>query len=217
MLIKVMGALALLFTATLGAMRTQPHDDGGLRAFLLPEDCNMPCWLGIRPGVTTTDEALAILRAHPWIERVVVEERQPTATFLYLVWNQQAPAFVAEVDSPLPPYLSVERNIIQLIMIPTRIPYADAWWLMGTPGVGLFKVSGYRSANEPGYRPNTVHSAMYFDRQVVFDTRVFCPVNPDMFWRAPVTISFNSPHTKPSSAGKPYNLIRWFYSAPCKS
>lgn len=34
----------MLFTATIGLIRTRPYDDYGLRDLLLPPDCPAPCF-----------------------------------------------------------------------------------------------------------------------------------------------------------------------------
>jgi hypothetical protein len=63
--------LTLLFAACIGIIRAQPYDNSDLSAFLTPpEGCPMPCFMGIRPGVTTVEEAIAILEAHEWIDTV---------------------------------------------------------------------------------------------------------------------------------------------------
>ena len=55
--------LGLLFAAA-AVIRAQPYDDSELRAFLTPpEGCPAPCFMGIRPGVTTREEALTIFMA----------------------------------------------------------------------------------------------------------------------------------------------------------
>jgi hypothetical protein len=56
------------FTAALMLVHAQPYDDHELRELLLPDGCPAPCFMGIRPGVTTMDEALKILEASGWIE-----------------------------------------------------------------------------------------------------------------------------------------------------
>jgi hypothetical protein len=53
--------LILLFTAALAVIRAQPYDDHELRELLLPAGCPAPCFMGIRPGVTTVEEAVKIL------------------------------------------------------------------------------------------------------------------------------------------------------------
>ena len=53
-------------------IRAQPYDDSKLRAFLTPpKGCPAPCFMGIRPGVTTTEEAIAILEDHEWLPEII--------------------------------------------------------------------------------------------------------------------------------------------------
>ena len=63
--LRLFAALTLLFCAAIVVVRAQPFDDGGLRDQLLSPTCTVPCFLGIRPGVTTREEAILLLRAHP--------------------------------------------------------------------------------------------------------------------------------------------------------
>lgn len=175
-----------------------------------------PCWQGIRPGVTTLDGAVALLQTNRWVERVVVDTDSPF-TFIYLDWNERAPDFIRNASDRLPMYMWVRRGIIQLIVIPTLIPYGEVWSLLGEPSSGVFAVSGYRDTLTLGSRPNTRHSAVYYGGHVIVDTRVFCPVNPALFWNAPAMITYNSDLTEPLIADKPYDLADWLFSAPCKS
>jgi hypothetical protein len=51
-------------------IRAQPYDDRALREFLTPpEGCPAPCFMGIRPGVTTAEEAEQLLAAQSIIRR----------------------------------------------------------------------------------------------------------------------------------------------------
>src|SRR4051794_14092484 len=67
-LIRLAILLIVLFTAVLLLIHAQPYDDHELRQLLLPEGCPAPCFMGIRPGVTTMDEALELLKKSGWIE-----------------------------------------------------------------------------------------------------------------------------------------------------
>src|SRR3954452_886073 len=60
----------LLFTAVLLLIHAQPYDDHELRQLLLPDGCPAPCFMGIRPGVTTIEEAGRILEASEWAKDV---------------------------------------------------------------------------------------------------------------------------------------------------
>lgn len=67
---------ALIFIAIIALIRAQPYDDSELREFLTPpQGCPAPCFMGIRPGVTRVDEALAILENHEWVSNVRVENK----------------------------------------------------------------------------------------------------------------------------------------------
>src|SRR5262245_29374883 len=90
--------LTVLFAACIGVIRAQPYDDADLRAFLTPgDDCRMPCFLGIRPGVTTLEEAAGILQAHEWVGDITIENYphgdMPWG-FVRWNWNGQQPAFL---------------------------------------------------------------------------------------------------------------------------
>ena len=80
----------LLFSATLLLIHAQPYDDHELRELLLPEGCLAPCLMGIRPGVTTMDEAVAILQANKWVAQIKKESNGFGDTIKW-TWNNQIP------------------------------------------------------------------------------------------------------------------------------
>ncbi|MBZ0299691.1 MAG: hypothetical protein K8J31_08130, partial [Anaerolineae bacterium] len=61
---------AALLTATCAlpifAIRAQPFEDRAVQALVQP-DCPPPCFMGIRPGVTTMREAVSMLPANAWV------------------------------------------------------------------------------------------------------------------------------------------------------
>ncbi|MEZ4672408.1 MAG: hypothetical protein R3E39_31270 [Anaerolineae bacterium] len=62
--------LVSIFSISLVVIHAQPYDDHELRDLLLPPGCPAPCFMGIRPGVTTMDEAAKILEQHDWVSRI---------------------------------------------------------------------------------------------------------------------------------------------------
>src|SRR4051812_45844003 len=64
--LRIMLILIIVFTGALLLIHAQPYDDHELRELLLPEGCPAPCFMGIRPGVTTADEAIKILESSEW-------------------------------------------------------------------------------------------------------------------------------------------------------
>ncbi len=79
--VRLMGLMILL--------RVQPYDDHGLRELLLPENCSAPCFMGIRLGVTTVEEAIRILEQHQWVDKVDIDE-----TGISWTWSKQQPAII---------------------------------------------------------------------------------------------------------------------------
>jgi len=55
-------------------IRTQPFDDHDVRVVMMPNDCEMPCFIGIQPGVTTYRQAMVILESHFWVSELQVSD-----------------------------------------------------------------------------------------------------------------------------------------------
>jgi hypothetical protein len=50
-------------------IRAQPYDSGELRAFLTPpQGCPAPCFMGIRPRITSVEYAIRLLQEHEWVQ-----------------------------------------------------------------------------------------------------------------------------------------------------
>jgi hypothetical protein len=58
--------LTLIFALPIVAIRAQPYEDR-VTPILIDDDCPSPCFMGIRPGVTTMRESAEILDAHAWV------------------------------------------------------------------------------------------------------------------------------------------------------
>ncbi len=72
-LVRITFLLNTLFVIGVALPHLQPYDDRAFRSiFVSSEDCRLPCWQGIRPGVTSGVEAIAILQNHPWANYVRV-------------------------------------------------------------------------------------------------------------------------------------------------
>jgi hypothetical protein len=215
-LLRLTLPLIVLFIGALTMIHAQPAE-GDVRTFLQPaEGCTMPCWLGIQPGVTTLDQALAILSAHPWLEQVQLIERPPY-TYIYWEWSAHKPDFMGAPRVFLPSVMWAKGGIIQLIFIPTDLPYGEVSLLFGAPMRGSSIVNGYPNSVALANRPITRRVISYFDGQVSFAIQVRCPINLHQFWNAPVTITYSSPslttRTQPGTVNN--NLARWLYARSC--
>jgi len=218
---KLMLIVPLVFAGALLAVRAAllhalPASDD-VRRFLLPApDCAMPCWQGIQPGVTTVDQASALLGANPWIEGLQIVERPPS-TYLYWNWSNQKPAFVGDPRALIPPEIWAQNDTIQLIFIPTALAYGQVSLVLGRPHRGSFGVSTSLNSGVLDHRPNTHHLAAYFNGAVNVDTRIFCPVNLDLFWNAPVNVAYVGNLLMDSQSIFNYDLPRWLYGSPCNA
>jgi hypothetical protein len=79
-LVRCCAISILIFAATILVTRlishAQPLPTPGM--FTNPDGspCTLPCLFGIRPGVTTTKEAVALLRAHPLTQSLYFDEQR---------------------------------------------------------------------------------------------------------------------------------------------
>lgn len=81
----------LIFAALISLIRAQPYDDSELREFLTPpQGCPAPCFMGIRPGVTTVDEAVAILERHEWVGQIAFSNYRN----MTWMWNGKQPSIL---------------------------------------------------------------------------------------------------------------------------
>jgi hypothetical protein len=175
-------ALALLFALTLGALLAQPRDDTAMRAFFAPpQDCATPCFLGIRPDVTTYDQALAILRAQPWIDTIKDE-----TDALSWTWNGKQPSFVSDFDSNfLLARIDFLNGVVNSIRIPTTTHWADFYFLFGAPDHSVL-LSG--AAPSTHFR---VFDAAYFTQNFEIQTTLRCPINSrEAVWYSTVFITW---------------------------
>jgi hypothetical protein len=175
-LFKVVAVLTILFTACIALVHAQPYDDTQLHAFFAPPDnCPHPCFMGIRPGVTTVEQAMAILEAHEWIADVDRYEATDGrgVTSLTADWSGEQSEFI-EGSEEL--WLGVEHNIVQAVLIPTRVPLGYIWLLFGAPDYGDIVFGAFL--------PSARYAAIYFDIDSIFVNDDLCPI--ESIWNLPV-------------------------------
>ena len=85
-----------LITAALLLIRTQPYDDHELRELLLPDGCPAPCFMGIRPGVTTMDEAVRLLHGNKWVAEINKRVINNRYGFITWTWREQQPSWTSQ-------------------------------------------------------------------------------------------------------------------------
>jgi hypothetical protein len=169
--------------ACIGLTRAQPHDDSHLRAFLAPPDgCPSPCFIGVRPGVTSADEALAILAAHDWLQETMVSyNRNGEIYLIQWSWRESAPSLL---DKSKRGYVFARDGVVRSISMPTTITFADIWLILGTPDRGGME-SPERAATSTFFQ-----TVGYLDGSMAFESMVTCPVTLAAVFQTRVSIFF---------------------------
>jgi hypothetical protein len=143
--------LLALFAGLVGLIRAQPHDDNQLGAILRPPSgCPMPCFLGIRPGVTTVDEAVAILEAQPWAADITLAGGFETGSQYGSItwrWDGQPVSNGEEYGGEL----RVIRDVVHTMTLRTPMTFGDIWLLSDRPEEGLFIYIGQLRQPPPRY------------------------------------------------------------------
>jgi hypothetical protein len=151
------GKLVLLFALMVGAIRSQPPDDAGLRAVLYAPDCAPPCFMGIYPGETAWDDAVERLRSNSWVATV---NAQPGAPSLEWTWNGSQPAFLSEIEGGN--HLFFDSGIVTRIGITTDVDAATAALTFGAPLAWYY----YTGTTADPYHLGV---PIYFEQRAVYD------------------------------------------------
>lgn len=140
-----------IFTAILIVIRTLPYDDHELRALLLPEGCPAPCLMGIRPGITAMDEAVAILQANSWVGYIEKESNRFSDTIKW-TWSNRIPKWIiptshGEVQSAQ----NSERPFVDAITISNFLQLGEVYGVLGPPEAEKIDLAGYSTGEKYAY------------------------------------------------------------------
>jgi hypothetical protein len=184
LLLKPALALTLVFAVCIGLIRLQPaQEDVELRAFLTPPDgCSIPCFMDIRPGVTTMDEALAILEEHEWVgtpffnTTATPPQSANMSGDILWDWSGLQPSVI---DDSFQGRIRIANGKVAVMYIGTHITLGDMWRLLGPPDRGRVA----RSESDATYRGL---QATYLSIPLIVGAEWHCPVNATTFWHAPL-------------------------------
>jgi hypothetical protein len=132
-------------TAMLLVIHAQPHDDHELRDLLLPEGCPAPCFLGIRPGVTTADEAVKLLEKSGWADHF---QYVLYGTQLRLKWNNRSPSWLTNDGAYGGPVIWIQHGLVSEFRVDTNLSLGAIQLILGTSP--LQKI--YIEHREGGYK-----------------------------------------------------------------
>ena len=203
LLFRLALTLTITFTLFMALLRVRPYDSSDLRG-LLPtahnDNCPAPCWRGIRPGITTLEEAAAILNSDAWVKDVFM-----SPTLVSWAWTGAQPA---SVDGEHHGVLWARRGIVQQVKISLNVSFGEVWLLLDQPHQGDIQLSGVTVSRPTIYR--AAHLAVYAYPGGILQTNsiLTCPLNPGAFWNAPVELRLESI----SRSIDEYDLPEWFHS-----
>jgi hypothetical protein len=125
-LLRISILIAVLLALPIFFIRAQPYDDSELRTLL---NCPTPCFIGIRPGVTTVQAAVQILEAQPSFADTVGLNPPYGVRF-------RANHPHGLIDDSVYSYLERRDGIIQWFRVHTNMTLGDVWAAYGQPDWG---------------------------------------------------------------------------------
>ncbi len=158
----------VLFTAVLLVIRALPYDDHELRELLLPEGCPAPCLMGIRPGITTMDEAAAILEANPWVGQIEKESNGFNNTIKW-TWNDRIPKrIIPTSQGQISAVQNSEKPLVDTIMLSSFLQLGEVYVVLGPPDTEKLIFDGYSVGEQYAY---VNYMALYNNENVflIFD------------------------------------------------
>ena len=133
------------FAEVLSAMETPT------RELLLPDGCPAPCFMGIRPGITTMDEAVAILEASHWVGQIEKESGGFGDTINW-TWNNRVPRWIIPTSSgQLRPTQNPEKPLVDTITIYSFLQLGEVYALLGRPDTEKLDFAGFSIGERYAY------------------------------------------------------------------
>jgi hypothetical protein len=193
LLFAPLAALMTLFVVCIGLIHAQPYDNAELRDLLTPsESCPMPCFMGIRPGVTSSYEAVGILERHEWVDEVRVAYHGVTQfpDAIDWTWNGHESSLISYTYDgfPQPGYVGVNDGTVEFVSIPTVVSVGDLWLTWGLP-------DEFRYTIVQGNKDSSVTLAYvnaYTRHNFWVSGIVPCPYFPAI-WREQVVVTIGAP------------------------
>lgn len=169
-------------------IQARPYDNPELRHLLADKDCAPPCFLGIRPGITSGTDALGILRTHPWIGEIQeLWNSDKTEANVDWRWSRSAPAVFQLATFQEGGLLKVEDHVVRYISLVTLIQFGDVWLTWGKPD----EYSWFTSHYTPGFPTYVWHSSAYYQSRFLVGTRETCPYYPG-FWHRSILVYYDT-------------------------
>jgi hypothetical protein len=169
--------LAVVFALPILVIRAMPYHDR-INGALVADDCPSPCFLGIRPGVTTMQGAVYLLQAHPWVSNgrngfssqvlsAVFYDAGLPRTSIGVGWTENAPPWI---DGAQRSAVTVEDREVLNIAVGTHLSLGEIVLAFGDPDESWYIVSN------SGNRRRFEYIAWYATERMLITTEGSCPM-----------------------------------------
>jgi hypothetical protein len=164
LLLRPILLLTLLIALPIALIRVQPYDNSELRAFLTPPDCPAPCFMGIRPGLMTPEQANRILQQMGWTQT----DTQWPARSSRSLYSQQSFWMDVQVDGIMGE--TPDGTAYVEIRTPARI--GDIRLLLGVPDKEQYRLWAVLAGTGSTFQ----YSAWYAEASIEVIVNGVCPV-----------------------------------------
>lgn len=186
--------LGLIIFGTLsvaaGLIRAQPYTDGLVQQLLVNNGCPAPCFLGIYPGETTAAEALALLRAHAWVDAGTIAYRDSDyGGGAVWSWRDNASPLLGARQAG---FVSSPRQgvqVVDLVHITTTIVTGDIYLTLGA--------NAYMMIGETGMKDEAYIALFYPEHGISVWSNFPCPSYNDHIWKHPVIVQYRVAGVRP--------------------
>lgn len=209
MIPRVVRASLLLtsaFALVIGVIRGRPYDDRGMGIFLL--GCAMPCWQGIRPRVTSPEEAMTILQSLDTV-RNVGANLDAHGGQIYWLWSATRPPFLHETHEV--GYLWIQGDQITNMYLPGFESFLDTLLTLGRPQ----QVRVYFNSL---WGTRTIIYLLIYPNELYAAHAVHCSAGRAELMRAPSAVYIGAPPQYPgldSFTVRPDDLAGWMPQRLC--
>ena len=147
-----------------------------------PPGCANPCWQGIRPNLTSYQEAIHLLRSDAHFVKIdtgqdVHAAHSGLTWYIYWTWNDDSGQLVSGS-------LLIQSGIVRMVRIYGSIPFGLLWTALGQPDRGSFVGTLSYQGNQPFSLP-LYHVAIYPLSGITLRTDASCI----RFWWQPSTLT----------------------------
>jgi hypothetical protein len=158
-----------IFTLPMALIHNQPYNSTGLTALLTPpQNCPIPCFLGVRPGETTVNAAGVLLESDPAVRFAIYSDEYNVHNIRQRIeWEYRQPHRVLHGN------MYVEDSIVRRVTI-YDIPLAEVWLSLGKPDISYEIGESQVSPGGQIIENPVMHVSYYADWDVRVDVMAAC-------------------------------------------